>query len=885
MKTECEKCGARYRIPEEKLEGKLLKIKCKKCEHIFTVRDMLAAPSRDALSSVSRKTGVISTLNNSEIPREWYYAVNGQSFGPYSDLELVERFENAQLGSDAHVWKQGLATWLPAMQVPDFAAAIESAQTNLPGFSLPFAPKANTRRTNESSGRYTVEVRHPGAAMDSTRLAAEDELDIDFAFASAFGDHGRGVSQTAPHRRNPIIERTESPVVDTLAEQIRQATAGKRESALTSKESAIASLSAAARESRSSSRRETASGDDSDEPYPSSSGTNPRAHVANRRETIISSERKAIELPPAKAMVREAETSVSAQTSGSAPDATKPRASAPARSTRDLPVVSPRSTATGGSSAVGASSPAQRSGASAPMTLSERLEQLKSQSAAASPKRTTSLPPVTRSINAPPKRPASLPTGANVQRPERSSTPPARPSGPQRTLVASSPQIEITNPITDSPVANTAAPSPALDPIQEIAPKSSPVMATPMEPETTSHEAESAQAKEIPVSKLPSGVELSEHERYLLNDDEETFTGQASDPKELFQQAIQVEQEESRRLVTQELNVDDFIEEISDILVMGESTSGRRFMTGVTTQALDSAGENARSTQPNPILEEKVAQQARGLKAEQLDDTLDIPPRSHTARVIAMARRSIRSKAPFVDRRRRKELLIIATAIAVLAFTAIFMLVQMNAKRAAEAHAREQAEIARLAEIEALKEAERIRLENVATARNRAASSVALAIGRAERIARVAGQEREQRPSARNSRPQRSAASTSSNQAVPASHTTSAPIPVSSASTSTQSSSSRNPSKSYFAETLQSSVRSSVGRCAQRARAISGSLSFSRVELSVTIRPDGTVERINAQRALRDSPFMNCMSTESSRWRFASFQGSRTTIQHSFVVQ
>src|SRR5215470_400178 len=39
MKFQCDRCKTRYSIADEKVRGKILKIRCKSCEAVITVRD------------------------------------------------------------------------------------------------------------------------------------------------------------------------------------------------------------------------------------------------------------------------------------------------------------------------------------------------------------------------------------------------------------------------------------------------------------------------------------------------------------------------------------------------------------------------------------------------------------------------------------------------------------------------------------------------------------------------------------------------------------------------------------------------------------------------------------------------------------------------------
>jgi hypothetical protein len=54
---------------------------------------------------------------------EWYYAANGESFGPLSGDEILKRI--GQSGEEPlFVWKEGMAEWTDAREAPELAAAL-----------------------------------------------------------------------------------------------------------------------------------------------------------------------------------------------------------------------------------------------------------------------------------------------------------------------------------------------------------------------------------------------------------------------------------------------------------------------------------------------------------------------------------------------------------------------------------------------------------------------------------------------------------------------------------------------------------------------------------------------------------------------------------------
>src|SRR5580693_608771 len=47
MKIVCDSCGTKYSIADEKVRGKVFKIRCKKCSHIIVVRGLTPADHDD----------------------------------------------------------------------------------------------------------------------------------------------------------------------------------------------------------------------------------------------------------------------------------------------------------------------------------------------------------------------------------------------------------------------------------------------------------------------------------------------------------------------------------------------------------------------------------------------------------------------------------------------------------------------------------------------------------------------------------------------------------------------------------------------------------------------------------------------------------------------
>ena len=113
MKFVCDSCNARYRIDDARVEGKALKIRCKRCGHLIDVR----APRAPREPSAAPPSVV-----------EWHIAVNGATEGPFDEATVVQKFASGAVGDEAYVWNETFSDWKPALDVPVFAAGLHAAK-------------------------------------------------------------------------------------------------------------------------------------------------------------------------------------------------------------------------------------------------------------------------------------------------------------------------------------------------------------------------------------------------------------------------------------------------------------------------------------------------------------------------------------------------------------------------------------------------------------------------------------------------------------------------------------------------------------------------------------------------------------------------------------
>jgi predicted Zn finger-like uncharacterized protein len=115
MKIACESCGAKYSIADEKVQGKVFKIRCKRCSEVIVVRGDQQGGAAEA------PVGAASAPSGEPI---WHVVINGDQAGPYSPDQLAEMLANGTVDWDAYVWTEGFDNWVPMRDVETLVSQI-----------------------------------------------------------------------------------------------------------------------------------------------------------------------------------------------------------------------------------------------------------------------------------------------------------------------------------------------------------------------------------------------------------------------------------------------------------------------------------------------------------------------------------------------------------------------------------------------------------------------------------------------------------------------------------------------------------------------------------------------------------------------------------------
>jgi len=123
MKITCESCQAKYSIADEKVAGRVFKIRCKRCGEVIIVKGGEELAQKE----------VAAQEPDVAVDAVWHVVINGEQFGPYQPAQIGELLATSQIDWEAYVWREGFDNWVPACDVDELVSAISGPQAEQQG--------------------------------------------------------------------------------------------------------------------------------------------------------------------------------------------------------------------------------------------------------------------------------------------------------------------------------------------------------------------------------------------------------------------------------------------------------------------------------------------------------------------------------------------------------------------------------------------------------------------------------------------------------------------------------------------------------------------------------------------------------------------------------
>ena len=197
MKFLCDSCGTKYSIADDRVRGRVLKIRCKKCDFVITVREDVAAagagtdpaalpePPADEHTLLGEMGPMATVPTFAPAPPsadDWFLSFDGEQEGPFALPRALQRLRANKDQKEVHAWRPGFRVWLPADEVPELTTKHEAARPMLPALpvrrptgSMPVAaitkdpsgPRAALSVSAGARPTVPVAVRAPAIPVES----------------------------------------------------------------------------------------------------------------------------------------------------------------------------------------------------------------------------------------------------------------------------------------------------------------------------------------------------------------------------------------------------------------------------------------------------------------------------------------------------------------------------------------------------------------------------------------------------------------------------------------------------------------------------------------------------------------------------------------------
>ncbi len=126
MKIACQSCQAKYTIADEKVLGKIVKIRCKKCGATIVINGNEQEGATQAVDTGAQQGGGVYDYTAGGGGESWTVNVSDGDQRTMTTAEIIDAFRGGVVNDETYCWKDGMADWLPLREVPELASALQN---------------------------------------------------------------------------------------------------------------------------------------------------------------------------------------------------------------------------------------------------------------------------------------------------------------------------------------------------------------------------------------------------------------------------------------------------------------------------------------------------------------------------------------------------------------------------------------------------------------------------------------------------------------------------------------------------------------------------------------------------------------------------------------
>ncbi|AUX22186.1 hypothetical protein SOCEGT47_026870 [Sorangium cellulosum] len=158
MKITCQSCQSKYTVSDEKVQGRTVKIKCRKCGATILVNS----------SGVTTNGGPADPVSGTSVPNDGTTYLVNVADGDQRSMtvaEIVASYQAGAINAETYIWADGMADWQPLGQVDTIVAALHAG-------SAPVSAAAHEAPPVQSVPSGGAAVSQPSAGVEAVAAAA-----------------------------------------------------------------------------------------------------------------------------------------------------------------------------------------------------------------------------------------------------------------------------------------------------------------------------------------------------------------------------------------------------------------------------------------------------------------------------------------------------------------------------------------------------------------------------------------------------------------------------------------------------------------------------------------------------------------------------------------
>lgn len=184
MEFSCNQCQRRYSLPDERVQGKTVKVRCKNCQYLIVLQGGGAAKAPVSSRPTAVALNAPPVALNDEPTRaqpmmdpasQWFAMIQGVQAGPMDSAGLKGKVQEGLLTQRTYVWRDGMADWKRASDVVELVLLFSTLEAPPPARKSPRQEAATRPMADLGAEERTVLAQNLGALFGEIDLAKERE--------------------------------------------------------------------------------------------------------------------------------------------------------------------------------------------------------------------------------------------------------------------------------------------------------------------------------------------------------------------------------------------------------------------------------------------------------------------------------------------------------------------------------------------------------------------------------------------------------------------------------------------------------------------------------------------------------------------------------------